>query len=55
MAKVTIKVNINGHEIGTISAEVADNVTVDELLAIVREDMEKEHLKGSVTFIGVKE
>ncbi len=55
MAKVTIKVNINGHEIGTISAEVADSLTVDELLAIVREDMEKEHLKGSVTFIGVKE
>ena len=55
MAKVTIKVNINGHEIGTMVAEVADNVTVDELLAMVREDMEKEHLKGSVTFIGVKE
>lgn len=53
MAKVNIKIVIDGHEIGTMVAEVADNVTVDELLAIVREHMEKEHLKGSVSFVGV--
>ena len=53
MAKVNIKIVIDGHEIGTMVAEVDDSLTVDELLSIVREDMEKEHLKGSVSFVGV--
>ena len=52
MAKVNIKVNINGHEIGTISAEVGDSMTSDQIRQIVEDTIKKDGIKSSVTLRG---
>ena len=52
MAKVNIKVNINGHEIGTISAEVCDSMTSDQIRQIVEDTIKKDGIKSSVTLRG---
>ena len=52
MAKVNIKVNINGHEIGTISAEVGDSMTSGQIRQIVEDTIKKDGIKSSVTLRG---